>query len=67
MELDEFDEIFVQGVETDELGFQDVVHRSNLGETLDGIGIYASGALEAVCVGDDLSISQIESMTQGII
>ena len=67
MELDEFDEIFVQGVETDELGFQDVVHRSNLGETLDGIGIYASGTLEAVYVGDNLSISQLESMTQGII
>ena len=67
MELDEFDEIFVQGVETDELSFQDVVHRSNLGETLDGIGIYASGTLEAVYVGDNLSISQIESMTQGII
>ena len=67
MELDEFDEIFVQGVETEELDFQNVVHLSNLGETLDGIGIYASGALEAVYVGDDLSISQIESMTQGII
>ena len=67
MELDPFDEIFVQGVETEELDFGNVVHYSNLGETLDGIGIYASGALEAVYVGDDLSISQIESMTQGII
>ena len=67
MELDEFDEIYVQGVETDKLGFQDVVHRSHLGETLEGIGIYASGTLEAVYVGDDLSISQLESMTQGII
>ena len=66
-ELDEFDEIFVQGVETDELDFRPVSHRSNLGETLDGIGIYASGTLEAVYVGDDLSISQLESMTQGII
>ena len=67
MELDPFDEIFVQGVETEELDFGNVVHYSNLGETLEGIGIYASGALEAVYVGDDLSISQIESMTQGII
>ena len=66
-ELDEFDEIFVQGVETEELSFGNVVHYSNLGETLDGIGIYASGTLEAVYVGDDLSLGQIESMTQGIL
>ena len=67
MELDPFDEIWVQGVETEELDFQNVVHYSNPGETLDGIGIYASGALEAVYVGDDLSLGQIESMTQGIL
>ena len=67
MELDPFDEIFVQGVETEELDFQNVVHYSNLGETLDGIGIYASGTLEAVYVGDDLSLGQIEAMTQGIL
>ena len=67
MELDPFDEIFVQGVETEELSFGNVVHYSNLGETLDGIGIYASGTLEAVYVGDDLSLGQIESMTQGIL
>ena len=67
MELDPFDEIFVQGVKTEELDFGYVVHHSNLGETLDGIGIYASGTLEAVYVGDDLSLGQIEAMTQGIL
>ena len=67
MELDPFDEIFVQGVETEELSFGNVVHYSNLGETLDGIGIYATGTLEAVYVGDDLSLGQIEAMTQGIL
>ena len=67
MELDLFDEIFVQGVETEELSFGNVVHYSNLGGTLDGIGIYASGTLEAVYVGDDLSLGQIAAMTQGII
>ena len=67
MELDPFDEIFVQGVETEELDFQNVVHYSNLGETLDGIGIYASGTLEAVYVGDDLNLGQIAAMTQGIL
>ena len=65
--VDPFDEIFVQGVETEELDFQNVVHYSNLGETLEGIGIYASGALEAVYVGDDLSMDQIAAMTQGIL
>ena len=67
MELDPFDEIFVQGVETEELDFGNVVHRSNLGETLEGIGIYASGTLEAVYVGDNLSLGQVEAMTQGIL
>ena len=67
MELDPFDEIWVQGVETEELDFQNVVHYSNLGETLDGIGIYASGTLEAVYVGENLSLGQIEAMTQGIL
>ena len=30
-----------------------------------GIGIYAKGALEAVFTGDNLSVSQIQSMTTG--
>ena len=40
---------------------------SNLGETLSGIGIYASGALEAVDVGGNLNMGQIAAMTQGIL
>ena len=63
-ELDPFDELVVLGVAPEELSFGNVVHYSNLGETLDGIGIYASGTLEAVYVGDDLSLGQIEAMTQ---
>ena len=50
-----------------QLSYRAVSHQSNLGETLSGIGIYASGALEAVYVGDNLSIGQLDSMTQGII
>lgn len=64
--LDEFDKIYVQGVSTSQLSFGSADHNSNLGETLTGIGIYASGVLEAVYVGDNLSQSQIASMTQGI-
>ena len=67
MKLDLFDEIYVQGVETEELDFGNVLHHSDLGETLDGIGIYASGTLEAVYVGNDLHLWQIEAMTQGIL
>ena len=66
VELDEFDEIYVQGVETSQLSYGSVNHNSR-GETLSGIGIYASGVLEAVYVGDDLSMGQIEAMTQGIL
>ena len=66
VELDEFDEIYVQGVSTSQLTYGFVEHDSRLGETLSGIGIYASGALEAVYVGDDLSLGQIAAMTQGL-
>ena len=66
VELDEFDEIYVQGVSTSQLTYGFVEHDSRLGETLSGIGIYASGALEAVYVGDDLSLGQIAAMTEGL-
>ena len=39
-----------QGVEISKLSYGSVDHNSNLGETLGGIGIYASGVLEAVYV-----------------
>ena len=65
--LDAIDKIYIQGVETGTLSFQNVSHSSNLGETLDGIGIFASGYLEAVYVGGNLSIAQLNSMTQGIL
>ena len=66
VELDEFDEIYIQGVSTSQLSYGFVNHDSRLGETLSGIGIYASGALEAVYVGDNLNMGQIEAMTQGL-
>ena len=65
--LDSVDKIYIQGVDTNNLSFQNVSHSSNLGETLDGIGIFASGYLEAVYVGGNLSIAQLNSMTQGIL
>ena len=65
--LDEFDQIYIQGIETSQLSYGVVNHDSRLGETLSGIGIYASGALEAVYVGGNLSMGQIAAMTQGIL
>ena len=65
--IDSVDRIYIQGVETEDLSFANVSHSSNLGETLNGIGIFASGYLEAVYVGDNLSIAQLDSMTQGIM
>ena len=66
MELDPFDEIFVQGVETEELDLE-MLCISNLGETLME-SVFMRLALWKQCyVGDNLSISQLESMTQGII
>jgi len=64
--LDSFDKIYVQGVETSQLSYGLVDHNNRFGETLSGIGIYASGVLEAVYVGDNLSLSEIAAMTQGL-
>ena len=56
-ELDYFDEIYVQGVATEELSFR---------QTSDGIGIFANGTLEATYVGSDLDVMQISDMTFGL-
>ena len=66
-ELDSFDRIYVQGVAQSQLSYRAVSHQSNLGETLSGIGIYASGVLEAVYVGDNLKVGQISAMTEGVL
>ena len=63
--LDSIDEIYVQGVATNQLSFSSVNHTNGLG-SLDGIGIYVSGYLEAVYTGGDLSAAQLRSMTVGV-
>jgi hypothetical protein len=65
--LDEFDQIYVQVIEISQLIYGFVDHNSKVGETLSGIGIYASGALESVYIGGNLSMGQIAAMTQGIL
>ena len=63
--LDSIDEIYVQGAATNQLSFSSVNHTNGLG-SLDGIGIYVSGYLEAVYTGGDLSAAQLRSMTVGV-
>ena len=63
--LDSFDEIYVQGAATNQLSFSSVNHTNGLG-SLNGIGIYVSGYLEAVYTGGDLSAAQLRSMTVGV-
>ena len=58
--LDATDEIRILGVSTDELSFMDATAHG-----VQGIGIYADGALEAVYTGGNLSTEQLQSMTTG--
>ena len=65
--MDSEDRIYIQGVLIC-ISFQaGISHESNLGETLSGIGIFADNVLEAVYVGNDLDVGQIESMTFGTL
>ena len=59
--LDPIDRIRIKGVTAEEITFASGV--SNEGVT--GIGIYGKGALEAVYIGDDLSVAQLTNMTSG--
>lgn len=65
MNLDSIDQVYIQGVHSSQLSFKQISHSNRLG-TLTGIGIYASGFLEGVYTGNNLSISQLTNMTFGI-
>lgn len=59
--LDAIDRIRILGVSTQDLSFSiDVTAKG-----FTGIGIYGGGFLEALYIGDDLTLSQIASMTSG--
>ena len=59
--LDAIDKIRIIGVDTSEITF--AANVSVKGVT--GIGIYGKGALEALYIGGDLTLVQIQSMTSG--
>ena len=59
--LDANDQIKIIGVFTEDLAFRD----GTSAHGVSGIGIFAKGALEALYVGGNLSISQLNAMTSG--
>lgn len=67
-EIDAVDRIVIQGVQTEELGFQADYSWVDLNESkavFTGIAILAAGKLEALYVGSSLSLDQIQAITTG--
>ena len=64
--LDTTDRIFMQGVSTSSLSFQQINNFASPSGTFSGIGIYSSGFLEAIYTGGDLTAAQLQSMTSGV-
>ena len=64
--LDLFDFIFIQGVASSDLSFISTTHIFADGQSVDGIGIFARGVLEAIYTGGDLNAQQLQSMTSGV-
>ena len=60
-ELDPVDLIKIRGVSSNQLSFAD----TSINEMY-GIGIYADSYLEALYIGSDLSLGQIQAMTSGV-
>ena len=63
--LDSFDKIHIQGAMDYELTVMQTMQPRGNG-TLEGIGIFASGSLEAVYTGGDLTVQQVQDMTIGV-
>ena len=64
--LDRSDSLFIEGVETTDLSFDQVSSFSAPTGNFSGIGIYANGFLEGLYTGGDLTSSQLQSMTTGV-
>lgn len=63
--VDPIDSIVIQGVKTSELSLNREVDYFQKGHTYSGIGISAKGVLEAIYVGDNFTMSQLETMVSG--
>ena len=64
--LDQFDRVFVEGVETSDLHFSEVNNFAAPTGNFSGIGIFANGFLEGLYTGGDLRAAQLKSMTVGV-
>ena len=64
--LDSNDSIYVQGVASSDLSFTSTTHTFADGQSVDGIGIFAQGVLEAIYTGGDLNAQQLQSMASGV-
>ena len=56
----------MQGAQNYELSFSQVNNFSAPTGNFSGIGIFANGFLEGIYTGGDLSLAQLQSMTNGI-
>ena len=64
-ELDSIDKIYIQGAANNQLTFGYTDHTTPLGDSFSGIGIYASGVLEAVYTGSNHSLARLRTMVFG--
>ena len=64
--LDSFDKIHIQGAMDYELTVMQTTQPRANGTALEGIGIFASGSLEAVYTGGNLTVQQVQNMTIGV-
>ena len=63
--LDAVDQVIVQDVSTEMLGFGFVDHVFSDGQRASGIGIWADDFLEAIYTEGDLRVDQLQAMTRG--
>ena len=59
--LDSWDQIKIIGASQEKLSFRENIKHKGV----EGIGIYADGALEALYIGGDLTLGQVAQMTSG--
>lgn len=64
--LDSNDQLFIQGLDTSDLSFRQINEFSAPTGNFSGIGIFASGYLEGIYTGGDLSPFQLQTMTTGL-
>ena len=64
--LDNLDRIFIQGVESSMLSYGYVIDFATGFGDFSGVAIYANNFIEAIYIGGDLSIQELQAMTSGL-